>query len=577
MRNAKLHVSNFFVQLRMYESLAAPLLLTALTFFAHGEALRGSWRWDDGAHLHFVEGFSPFQYFFVPKVAQAFSVANVSPWNALFYDINLSLFGMEVAGHYAHLLLVVAMGATLFYAVLRQWMAPLPAAFGAIAVLFGKPTYYIAAGLMHGHYATGFVFSMAAVLCWTLYLRNGQRVWWTISALTYLLATTCKEVYVPLVLLLPFLPVASWSQRIRALMPFFLVATLYTGWRYWLLGRLVGGYSEGAFDVNVAIHQFLRIPNLLFGSGLQVAAAISIPIALLLFASFQKRVNWTLVAVTFILISLPLLPLTAFPGINEPDRYLFVPWLAFSALLGAVSPRKLSKVSSFAVTTLLLSGLTSLHIHERRDLKANLAYWDTMYSFAISADKNRQAIFVDPEYGGSDDGYKRLVLTGARYAADMHAPQAQTGTLRIVDESGRGLFCVKATGMQLFEYIGGQMQPMPPERIAEKLLSPPHFEQPKDVQMQAEVVFESGVLHWKFGPYDGDYLVRYVPREIAPLRYTLPREGKTPWAKSHPLRFSLCRSGIAEEFDACSPVIEFNFESNEKGAWQGIARPCMAE
>lgn len=573
----KSHMRDLLAQLRRYEYLLAFLALTALTFFVHGEALKGSWRWDDGAHLNFAEAFSPWQYFFIPKAAQTFSAANVSPWNALFYDINLSLFGMNAAGHYAHLLLAVAAGAMLFYAVLRQWLAPLPAAVGAIAVLLGKPTLHIAAGLMHGHYATGFAFTMAAILGWTSYLRGGQKIWWFFSALSYLLATTCKEVYVPLVILLIFLPVGNWSQRARALLPFIFVAILYACWRYWLLGRLIGGYSQGAFDIHEAVRQLLRVPHLLFGSGFSAVALMSALLTLLLWSGFKKRVNWPLLAVTLVLIGLPLLPLTAFPGINGPDRYLFVPWISFSALLAAVLPLTLQTFASLTGAALLLMALTSLHWHERQNLKENLAYWDTIYRFALSADKDHQAIFVATEFGGSDDGYKRLVLTGARNTADLHTHDAQTGKLRIVDESGQGLYRVQAMGMQLFEYSDGRMKTMSAQRVAEKLPGLPRMEVPKDIFLQAEIAFRSGMLHWKFGPHEGDYLVRHVSRTSAPRTYTLSREGETPWNEDHPLRFSFCRSDIADDFDACSPVLEFDFKLKNTSSWQGPALIGIAQ
>lgn len=571
--SARLRMHNCVMQLCKHEYLAVSFFLVALTLLIHGKALNGSWRWDDGAHLNFAEAVSPWQYFFIPKIAQTFSGANVSPWNALFYDINLSLFGMETTGHYAHLLLVVAAGAILFYAVLRQWLAPLPAAVGAMALLLGKPTFHIAAGLMHGHYATGFAFTMLAILGWARYLRDGQKIWWIVSVLSYLLATTCKEVYVPLVLLLFFLPVGTWSQRARALLPFILVAALYTGWRYWLLGRLVGGYSQGSFDAHAAANQFLRIPHLLIGSGPESIILLTVLIALLLWANAQKYLNRFLIAATFILIFLPLLPLTAFPGINAPDRYLFVPWIAFSALLATILPRNSFTPTSLIITTLTLVTLICLHAQERQALKPNLVYWDTLYRFALSADKKRQAIFVATEFGGSDDGYKRLVLTGARSTADRLTPRAQAGRLRIVDESGRGLYRVQATGMQLFEYSDEHMQPMSSQRIAEKLPGLPRMEQPKGIPLKVDVVFASGMLNWDFGPYEGDYLIHHQPRASAPHTYTLSNKGKTPWIENHPLRFSFCRGDIADDFDACSPVLEFNFESSKTGSWQGIVLP----
>lgn len=449
------------------EYLGATLLLTAITLLAHGQSLGGFWRWDDGAHLNYAAQYTPRQYFLEPGVAQGHSSANVAPWNVLFYDVNLSLFGMAPAGHYAHLLLLVALGATLFYAVLRRWLAPLPALIGAIALLLGKPTAHIAAGLMHGHYATGFVFAMLSILGWTRYLQGGRGYWLGLAALAYLLATTCKEVYVPLVGLLPFLPAGTLRQRLRALVPFVVIALAYVGWRYLLLGRLVGGYSQGVFDAGEALRQLLKLPKLLLGSkppGNLLALAF---LGLLCIAAVKRRLNGPMLAVCLCIVLLPLVPLTAFPGIHSPDRYLFVPWIAFSACLAAAWPQGLRPAAATLASGVLVAALAGVHAQEQQALKHNLAYWDTLYRFALSLDKERQAIFVATEFGGTDDGYKRSVLTRARNTADLFAPDPQPGDLLVVDEKDRGLDTVALAARQVFEFRGGDMVPMPTEKIAE--------------------------------------------------------------------------------------------------------------
>ena len=453
------------------ECLSATLLLSLLTLLVHGASLQGSWRWDDGAHLSYAAQYTPWQYCLEPHIAQGHSSANVAPWNLLFYDINLSLFGMAAAGHYAHLLLLVGLGAALFYAVLREWVEPLPALIGAVALLLGKPTAHIAAGLMHGHYATGFVFAMLSILGWTRYLKGGRGYWLGLSALAYLLATTCKEVYVPLVVLLPFLPVGTRQQRVRALIPFVLIALVYIGWRYLLLGRLVGGYSQGVFDASEALRQLLRVPKLLLGSKPPGNILAVVFLGLLCLAAVKRRLHAPVFFVSLGIVLLPLIPLTAFPGIHSPDRYLFVPWVAFSACLAVVWPRETRPVFALVGGAALVAALAGVHAQEKQALRPNLAYWDTLYRFALSLDKERQAIFVVPEFGGTDDGYKRSVLIRARNTADLFAPKPQPGDLLVVDEKGRGLEQVTLATLQLFEFRGGDMVPMPPERIAEKLPS----------------------------------------------------------------------------------------------------------
>lgn len=575
LRPAHRQLREQFARHPQYEYLAAAVFLALLSLIAHGNALSGSWRWDDGVHLNFAAHFSPWQYFFDPDIARRYSSANVAPWNLLFYDINLSLFGMDAGGHYAHLLFIVVLGATLFYAVLRQWLPVLPAMIGAIALVLGKPTFHIAAGLMHGHYATGFALAMLAVMGWIRYLRGWEWYWLALSALAYLLATTCKEVYVPLVVLLPFLPIGTLRQRARALLPFVLVAAAYTGWRYLILGALVGGYSQGeGLDLAKAMHQLAKIPLLLIGAELPgIALAISF-IGLLALAFIRRRLNWPLLAVAFVVVFLPLLPLTAFPGINKADRYLFIPWVALASCLAAILPRHARCIPTAALSALIILALIATHGQEKKDTKHDILFWDTVYRFAISADKTHQAIFVGP-----DDGYKRLVLTGARKSADLFEPAAAPGNLQVVDDSGNGrLLHIKAKRMQLFEFIEGEMSPLSKEKVVEKFPQYPRLQFDGGLPLEIELTSKAGVLKWKFGPYDGRYLVNIfsVPR-LPDSEFMLPREGGIHWDERGLFKISFCYNNTRENINACSPMLHFDFSATESARWQGMSQAPAAQ
>ena len=569
LRSTRLELCEKFSRYPQYEYIAAALFLTLVSLIAHGNALNGSWRWDDGVHLNFAARFSPWQYFFDPNIARGYSSANVAPWNLLFYDINLSLFGMEASGHYAHLLFIVLIGATLFYAVLRQWLPPLSAGVGVFALLLGKPTFHIAAGLMHGHYATGFAFSMLAILGWTRYLRCHRWYWLLLSVLAYLLATTCKEVYVPLVVLLPFLPAGTMRQRVRALPSFVLVAVIYTGWRYFILGAFVGGYSEGkGFHFENAAHQLIGIPHLLVGSELSGIILITSFIGLLGLAFVTRRLNWSLLAVAFAIVFLPLLPLTAFPGINQANRYLFIPWLALSSCLAAILPRQTRSLPFATLAFLLIMALIATHVQGRKETREEIAFWDTAYRFALSADKTQQAIFI-----GSDDGYKRSVLAGARYAADLLNPDAALDSLQIVDESGNGrLIHIKTMGMKIYEFIDGKMSPMSEERLMEKFPQYPYLQPSKKLPLEINLTLKEGILKWKFGPYDGKYLVNISPLPIPPnTEFMLPREGQTNWNKKNLLKISFCHNNLEKNISICSPTLNFDFSTSESIAWHGLS------
>ncbi len=476
---------------------------------------------------------------------------------------------MDTRGHYAHLLLMVALGATLFYAVLRQWLPILPALFSAVALLLGKPTFHIAAGLMHGHYATGFVFSMLTILGWVRYLKGGHWYWLLLAALTYLLATTCKEIYVPLVVLLPFLPIGTWRQRWRALLPFVAIAAIYAGWRYMMLGRLIGGYKSEAFDATNALYQFARIPRLLFGSKLIGIFILFLYIGLFYMAVRKQRLNWLLLAIAAACIFLPLLPLTASPGIHQADRYLFALWLALCACLAVILPRHINSISASAVYISLLFLLTLTHLQIRNDMAANLNYWHAMYRFALSADSSKEALFI----GQDHTSYKRDILTSIRKASNLFTGSpAENIPLKFIDATGNGLSAIDTTQVRIFEYNAGKIIPMSEDRFQVNV--PRHQDQRPDGDnpLDVELFLSEGLLHWKFGPYDGNYLVRHFSPTSSYGEFILPREGKTAWLQSHALRISICYDNAAQGISGCSPVVDFDFRSSQTATWHGVIR-----
>ena len=62
----------------------------------------------------------------------------------------------------------------------------------------------------------------------------------------YLAACSAKEVFVPLVFVLPFLPIGDAKARFRNLHPYLLALAVYLPWRAWMLGpsHLLAGYGN---------------------------------------------------------------------------------------------------------------------------------------------------------------------------------------------------------------------------------------------------------------------------------------------------------------------------------------------
>ena len=357
---------------KRHDSIFALVFLLLLTFALHKSALNGFWRFDDGAHLAFVAQYAPWEYFLNPSVMLLQSYANVTPYNALFYEINLAIFGMEPRWHYAHLIIILALIAFSTYRLLRLWQGPLTSSLAAVLFLEGLPTMHVAQQLMTGHYATGLLFTILSLhsFCWGV--RNKQVGFFWIGAALYLLATTCKEVYVPLLLILPFIPVGDLRARLRASLPYLVVAVLYSVWRYIVLGSFIGGYLERSVDSWERFLQIASIPLLMAGwhkgydvadylfdrNGVCAIAGLMV-LMLIALASHRRRLSWILIGVTLSLILLPLIPLTKNPEIREADRYLFLAWWACSVflaiLIGCLKNSRFEYVLKFSCTVFLIS------------------------------------------------------------------------------------------------------------------------------------------------------------------------------------------------------------------------------
>ena len=179
------------------------IILFLMTWYFHGSAFNGFWRFHDGMHILFALTHSPWQYFFDP-VTIAEQSTHLTPWNVLFYDINISLFGLTPKWHYTHLILLIWGGCFMTFILLRIQLGIFFSLFGAVFFLLGLSTTESVQQLMNGHYLTGLIFTQISIYLYILSLnKNNNKALAILGAFFYLLATTCKEVYVPLIIILP--------------------------------------------------------------------------------------------------------------------------------------------------------------------------------------------------------------------------------------------------------------------------------------------------------------------------------------------------------------------------------------
>ncbi|MDP1787915.1 glycosyltransferase family 39 protein [Nitrosomonas sp.] len=332
----------------------AAILLAVLCLGLHYSALSGGWRYDDGAHLYFTALYSPWQYFFVPEIMRAQSWANFTPWNAFFYEIGLLFFDLNPTGFYAHLLLILWSTAVATFFLLRLWLTSLSALMGAILFLAMPVTGAIGQMLMTGHYAYGLLFSVLTFYFFARGVRENRIYFSLVAAGFYALACWSKELYVPIIAILIFLPESNWKVRFRHTWPAMLVAAAYIAYRLIVHGG-IGGYGI-PLDINLltASDTWMKFFSNLFGGGwvwklIFAYVVFSIIIAI----TFQnQRINLLFLLSWVVVIFIPILPVLQIGFSGDSSRFLFfISWLFAVLLAWLTNPSRLHTVTLVIVVT----------------------------------------------------------------------------------------------------------------------------------------------------------------------------------------------------------------------------------
>jgi hypothetical protein len=540
--------------------------LGGLALFLHGDALHGFWRWDDGGHLRFTVQHAPWEYFFIPEVTRAQSGANVTPWNPFFYDLNLAMFGWQPAWHYAHQLAILWASALATWFLLAPRLGRAAALLGSALFLIGLPTHQVAHQLMTGHYATGLLFMILALLCHARGLDGGDKRLHWLGAGFYLLATTCKEVFVPLPAVLFFLPLATWGKRLRALLPYALVAAAYLVWRHAVLGRLVGGYPGAQPSVAEIAGQFAGIPALLFGQGLWGQAALVALGMLVVLAAFRRGLPAGMVAVSGVLLAGPLLALVAYPGIHAPDRYLFLPWWAMSVLIAVLAAGGPGRVARWLLALFVLAAVLVAGQRARPAFDEAARLQDRLYAHALEMPAS--ATLLPPE----SRSYMKYQLDAVMQAYDIDhgarrpRPMIVATLQDACDPRASARVEEYEPACDCFRDVSGRFPDLAKRQLAdlEARLSGVAL-RPMPLSMRLE--FSGGLIRWWLGPHPGgtyEFVNGITGERIA----AVAPQGFYPWAAGERFRLFM-RYTAPEGWSAITPIFDFDPGSGESIKWQG--------
>lgn len=290
----------------------------------------GFWRGDDTAILIHAIKSKGLSAFYDPNDWQNLSPSNLTPWVTLSFKIDLWLMGLSPKFFYIHQLCSLWIVAIASYLLNRLWLSPVWAFLCVCLFLVGAPTVTVTEQLMTRHYLEGMLFAFLSIIAFVYAIRQQQMKWAFISALAYAIAITAKEIYVPLILVVFLIPpVNSIKARLGLISPLVSIAILYVLWRHYMLGEMLGGYTDKSailsFQSVVGMIEVAKnLPELFFGKTWQLPTIL---FCSTLAISFFKNIK--IIPISIILIAGiigPLIPLISFPGISSPNRYLFLFW-----------------------------------------------------------------------------------------------------------------------------------------------------------------------------------------------------------------------------------------------------------
>ena len=397
------------------------LCLGTFPFFIYGPNLPIWWMGDDTQILKHVASHHLWECFFVPSVWRGLSSNNLTPWIDALYGLDLSLFGLDPIAFYLHHLLICALLTGTIYYFLRLWLDR-PWAF-AVGILFTLSPCYAnnVYFLFTRHYVEGLLWSLWAIIFYIKALRDKRPALAYWGALFYLLATLCKEIYVPLVILLPVWPEGDlgengsrWIQalykRLSYFSPFVVIAGVYCLYRRWMLGNWIGGYGDFApfrTDFSALLN---NIGHLLLANNIWLI------IVILSFAIWgvcgNRTNNWKLKSFVLLVVLLAVVPLLDLRGFLS-RRHLFLPtFLLFLAVSIGMSrlwrQRSIGRLISLVGVLLLFFGFFQTNQCIQKNLDDTSDQYSAQGLFMWDVSSNQDALFVGSIPGWYFDGLSWL-------------------------------------------------------------------------------------------------------------------------------------------------------------------------
>ena len=347
----------------------AYLVVPAAFLWVFYHPILGNWFLaDDPCYLEYFKYSSIVPTFFLPD--QSSSPVNFTPMFNLSFGVDYRLFALEPRFYYLHHLLSLSVTIIALGLVLRPYLPSLLSCLILWTFLLTFPVMEAANYLMERHYIEGLGWSALSILCACKAARKRSWKFASLGGAIFLIACLSKEIYVPLVCLLPFLCRRAGGANRVVMLPFLVATVVYAGWRWHMLGgvHLLSGYSteRGLVEKLASVSELpTKMLDLMKVNDIhQALVCLGLGLFLLLASrSLEKRMvpslAWAAVLV------LPIIPVAHMMA----SRYVFLSALMVYVALGMASAwvfRTIPQVLTVFFWLLLLgSGVASFETNAK--------------------------------------------------------------------------------------------------------------------------------------------------------------------------------------------------------------------
>ncbi len=463
------------------------------------------WGWDDLHYLVTVLNYSPADYFFDAEFWKS-SKTLFTPLNILPYELNYQLFGPEPYGFYLHQLLAAWLLFIATVLFLRLWCTVSWSVAGASLAGISAPVLITVYQIICVHYLEGLLFAVLAVYLYVQSLRKGKGYRVLAGAVFYFLACAAKEIYIPLVILLPFFPEKSLRLRLRHGTAYLAALAAYLLWRYSQLGDLASGYGVPVTLADVVQMPFLAVTSILGGGMQGIVGGLIYLLLLLRTLTAVGRQSLLFVAVLSVVLLAPLVPIS-YRLITVDRALVLAAWIVCVSLVVSLERLSRSGRRRAALSVLLLlvvgAGIVKMSLATRNRIIRDNHRYRTVGEHVMTAPESHA-----------------LLLTGKRFRVG----EARTLRRLTGGQVGPGLFY---DPMQLAA-MGTQYDTIHWfDQKADRLMDisgpdPAFMEQWRRRTEQRPLLLSmekrDGVIDWEFGPYQGPYYA--VVSLSAPFAFT---------------------------------------------------------